>query len=151
MTAEQKPGIIICLNTVQQGERSDRLMAVIPVRPEKIDLGYPEKARDRLSFLNWKSGLSRLSLVGISLAVSSDGGVRLFEGLAYQDFGKITMGAAELTTGLISAIVGYRRFLKRINNLYDVQEALDSKIKTGLVQSLDNPTHPIYYKVRKES
>lgn len=117
----------------KSGEITARITRVAPPN-EKIDLGVPEKARGRLDWMRMKNAVGWVTRIGIGGIPVVDGTVRFW---GNDNLGLAVVSACEAISGITMMAYSYRDSLRTENKLSSIREALGSKIKAGLLDSLN--------------
>lgn len=123
--------ITISPNDHQEGDRKDRLMAVV-INPEKekIDLGYPEEAQDRLRSLRWRNtGESAIKIMS-SFGTMIAGAILILDSFA-EDPIKGVLGAMATGIGSYCFIKSQESRSIREDVLSGVKRLISEKIKTS--------------------
>ncbi|MDD2823448.1 MAG: hypothetical protein PHQ59_05210 [Candidatus Daviesbacteria bacterium] len=132
--------IKICLNDEGEGEAANKLVAILPPTEQRIYLGKPESSLQNIKALSKINAVKTLPLCGASALTLIDGVVRFGTALTTPDWLTFIGAGTEIGVSIGAGILSYGYYLRHENILYSIEVALTNKIKTSLLQNLDQ--HP---------
>lgn len=127
---DQHYEVRIELHDHQAGDRTDRLMAVIPYKSEKIDIGYPEDAHNNIGHIRLLRHIVGLIVTVPSVGVGVAGAVRVVEAVKVPDIPLVLLGIAEFAVGGGLASETIRWWQREVKKLNDVSTGVGHKFRT---------------------